>query len=92
MKFWRTLCNFDANHGVTHVEGRVNFELAETKEEAVSKTIKYLESWHYTNIQVVECHPETEAEKYSKQVEQTNYPYREKESVPDAPPDFGELF
>lgn len=74
MKFWRTICNFDANRGVTHVEGRVHFELAETKEEAISKSTEYLESCYYTNIRVVECRPETEDEKYKKELRWASVP------------------
>ena len=66
MKYWRTKCDFDAYQGKVHVEGRVHFELAETAEEATAMSIAYLESCHYTNVKVTECHAETEEEKYGK--------------------------
>jgi hypothetical protein len=48
------------------VEGRVHFELAETREEAENKTREYLESWGYTDIKITDAHEETEEEKYGK--------------------------
>ena len=64
-----------------------------TPEEAKTRATEYMESWGYKDVDIYDCHEETEKEKYSKQpVEQTEYPYKEKVSVPDAPPDFGELF
>lgn len=66
MKYWRTKCDFDAYEAKVHVEGRVHFELAETAEEATAMSIAYLESCHYTNVEVTECHAETEEEKYDK--------------------------
>lgn len=70
MKYWRTKCDFDAYQGKVHVEGRVHFELAETAEEATEMSIAYLESCHYTNVKVTECHAETEEEKYGKSIDE----------------------
>lgn len=78
MKYWRTKCNFDAYEGRAHVEGRVHFELAETAEEATAMSIAYLKSCHYTNVEVTECHAETEEEKYGKVL-----PNSEEDSVQD---------
>lgn len=66
MQHYRTTSSFDAHEGKTHVEGRLHVELAASPEEAIAKTTAYLESWHYTNIKVTECHVETELEKYNK--------------------------
>ena len=66
MQFYRTTCSFDAHGGRTHVEGRLHVELADSPEGATAKSIAYLESCHYTNVKVHECHPESDAEKYTK--------------------------
>lgn len=66
LQHYRTTSSFDAHKGKTHVEGRLHVELAASPEEAIAKTTAYLESWHYTNIKVTECHAETELEKYNK--------------------------
>lgn len=66
MQFYRTTSSFDAHKGKTHVEGRLHVELAASPEEAIAKTTAYLESWHYTNIKVTDCHVESDLEKYNK--------------------------
>lgn len=66
MQFYRTTCSFDAHGGRTHVEGRLHVELADSPEDATAKSIAYLESCHYTNVKVHECHLESDAEKYTK--------------------------
>lgn len=66
MQFYRTTCSFDAYGGRTHVEGRLHVELADSPEDATAKSIAYLESCHYTNVKVHECHLESDAEKYTK--------------------------
>lgn len=63
---WRITCNFRANKGETFVEGRIHFEHAASKEEAEAKTTAYLESQHYTDIEITESHEETWDEKYRK--------------------------
>lgn len=98
---WRTTCNFRANKGETFVEGRMHIELAASKEEAEAKTRSYLESQHYTDIVITDCHEETWEEKYRKlprhpalKAEETPPPPK----PPEPPPttvtsdDSGELF
>lgn len=63
---WRTTSNFVANKGKTFVEGRIHFALGSTKEEVADKTRKYLESCGYTNIEITDCHVETDDEKYGR--------------------------
>lgn len=68
MKFWRTTASFTVkdHQRSVRVEGRVHIELAYTKEEAIVETRKYLESWHYEDIEITEAHEETDEEKYGK--------------------------
>lgn len=66
MRFYRTLCNFTAYSGKVQVHGRVHFELAENEQDASRKTEDYLKSCGYDDVEIVECHVETEAEKYQK--------------------------
>lgn len=80
MQYWRTKCNFDAYEGKAHVEGRVHFELAETAEEATAMSIAYLKICHYTNIEVTDCHAETEEEKYGKKLPKLEEVQAEKEA------------
>lgn len=67
MRFYRTLCNFTAHSGAVQVHGRVHFELAESEQDASRKTEDYLKTCGYDDVEIVECHVETEAEKYQKE-------------------------
>ena len=67
MRFYRTLCNFTAYSGAVQVHGRVHFELAENEQDASRKTEDYLKTCGYDDVEIVECHVETEAEKYQKE-------------------------
>lgn len=98
---WRITCNFTANKGETFVEGRIHFEHAASKEEAEAKTIRYLESQHYGDIVITDCHEETWDEKYRKlpkhpalKAEETPPPPKAPEPPPTtvASDDSGELF
>lgn len=64
-RFYRTDCSF-TYRGNIRVDHRIHFELAYNEEEASEKTRNYLESWGYTEIQINECHEETEEEKYGR--------------------------
>lgn len=101
---WRITCNFVANKGVTFVEGRVHFEHAASREEAESKTRSYLESQHYTDIVITDCHEETWEEKYRKlprhpalekeqpRPEPVQQPTTEPKVATEASPEADELF
>ena len=98
---WRITCNFTANKGETFVEGRIHFEHAASKEEAEAKTIRYLESQHYGDIVITDCHEETWEEKYRKlpkhpALKAEEAPPPPKPVEPPPPPatsdDSGELF
>lgn len=79
---WRITCNFTANKGETFVEGRLHFEHAASKEEAEAKTIRYLESQHYGDIVITDCHEETWDEKYRKL---PKHPALKAEEIPPQP-------
>ena len=83
---WRITCNFRANKGVTFVEGRIHFEHAASREEAESKTRVYLESQHYTDIEITDCHEETWEEKYRKLPKHPALQAEEKPAPPPPPP------
>ena len=68
IKYYRLTSSFDANGGKTHVKGRVHFELASSPEEACQKVVDDLKWWRYSNIEITDCHEETEEEKYGKKL------------------------
>lgn len=68
-QFYRIKCSFIYKDGIK-VEGRICFEMAQDEEEARQKVTEYLQSWGYTDIEIAECRPETEAEKYQKEPQQ----------------------
>lgn len=68
IKYYRLTSSFDANGGKTHVDGRVHFELASSPEEAKQKVVDDLKRWGYSNMEITDCHEETEEEKYGKKL------------------------
>lgn len=71
--FYRIRCSF-IYKGEVKVKDRICFEMAQTKEEAERKAIEYLQSWGYTDISIDECRPETEDEKYKKELRWMSVP------------------
>ena len=83
IKSWRTVSSFthsDRERSV-RVEGRVHFELAESREEAEARTREYLQSWDYKDIVITDVHEETGEEKYGKGHPFANMPVENIESV-----------
>lgn len=91
MRFYRTLCNFTAHSGAVQVHGRVHFELAESEHDALRKTEDYLKTCGYDDVEIVECHVETEAEKYQKEPSPAPV-VQERAAVPKVESSDGELW